>query len=409
MGQLRPNPNPTKNLAHPKHEEKLRIVPAAALSYEASALDIDLDDSAIIASDKNTLSSSLTRSTGIQSLDERSNISSGASQRLLTGPGGAEGTPFLHYDLSHQAASRGEKLANNFQKRNIPLDKNYGLPFSSQELTVLSSELRHEDNMISSDRNNTSEMFSDMNLEGMNEMKINKASSNEMSSELNSNTAKWNAVHSGGHGKQEQIFSKRDIDSLFSDSLHQFLEAETASPSSASNNPKEQTLNTIEQSVPEGSVSARGKQLQSGGLRSISAETQRSNLESTRSRDPLHQVSNFYREETTDQSFQEKGYNAGTFRRLTMKNRLQKPLPLLRLTRSSFINRLDEKSVNTSQLPVHKRTSVQYSSLVGPSFINTTYHQQVRALAGQTALLACVIRNLHNYTVRKLSFILRFF
>ena len=54
---------------------------------------------------------------------------------------------------------------------------------------------------------------------------------------------------------------------------------------------------------------------------------------------------------------------------------------------------------NSSQLPVHKRTSVQYSSLVGPSFLNSSYHQQVRALAGQTAVLACVIRNLHNYTV----------
>lgn len=54
----------------------------------------------------------------------------------------------------------------------------------------------------------------------------------------------------------------------------------------------------------------------------------------------------------------------------------------------------------TVPLPVHKRMSVQYSSLVGPSFLNTTYHSQVRALAGQTALLACVVRNLHNNTVR---------
>lgn len=59
-----------------------------------------------------------------------------------------------------------------------------------------------------------------------------------------------------------------------------------------------------------------------------------------------------------------------------------------------------QRDVSTSSLlPVHKRTSVQYSSLVGPSFLNTTHHSEVRALAGQTALLLCIIRNLHNNTV----------
>lgn len=49
------------------------------------------------------------------------------------------------------------------------------------------------------------------------------------------------------------------------------------------------------------------------------------------------------------------------------------------------------------ELPVHKRTSVQYSSLVGPSFVNSS--SRVHALAGQTARLNCEIKNLHNYTV----------
>lgn len=75
------------------------------------------------------------------------------------------------------------------------------------------------------------------------------------------------------------------------------------------------------------------------------------------------------------------------------------PNNITHLSRSS-------KKIDTNnkrhELPVHKRTSVQYSTLVGPSFLNVSYHNQVRALAGQTATLACIIRNLHNHTVSNL-------
>ncbi|XP_071541480.1 uncharacterized protein [Panulirus ornatus] len=51
------------------------------------------------------------------------------------------------------------------------------------------------------------------------------------------------------------------------------------------------------------------------------------------------------------------------------------------------------------EVPAHKRQSVQYSTLVGPSFVNTSLHAHTHALIGQTAYLTCVVRNLHNYTV----------
>ncbi|XP_042216929.1 uncharacterized protein LOC121862674 [Homarus americanus] len=51
------------------------------------------------------------------------------------------------------------------------------------------------------------------------------------------------------------------------------------------------------------------------------------------------------------------------------------------------------------ELPAHKRQSVQYSTLVGPSFINASIHAHAHAPIGQTAYLTCVVRNLHNYTV----------
>ncbi|XP_053636344.2 limbic system-associated membrane protein-like [Cherax quadricarinatus] len=51
------------------------------------------------------------------------------------------------------------------------------------------------------------------------------------------------------------------------------------------------------------------------------------------------------------------------------------------------------------ELPAHKRQSVQYSTLVGPSFLNTSLHAHAHALIGQIAHLTCVVRNLHNYTV----------
>ncbi|XP_068232374.1 zwei Ig domain protein zig-8-like [Palaemon carinicauda] len=50
-------------------------------------------------------------------------------------------------------------------------------------------------------------------------------------------------------------------------------------------------------------------------------------------------------------------------------------------------------------LPAHKRQSVQYSTLVGPSFVNTTLHSHAHALIGQTAYLTCIVKNLHNYTI----------
>ncbi|XP_069945061.1 hemicentin-2-like, partial [Cherax quadricarinatus] len=52
-----------------------------------------------------------------------------------------------------------------------------------------------------------------------------------------------------------------------------------------------------------------------------------------------------------------------------------------------------------SQVPAHKRQSVQYSTLVGPSFVNASVHAYAHAPVGQTAYLTCVVRNLHNYTV----------
>ena len=69
------------------------------------------------------------------------------------------------------------------------------------------------------------------------------------------------------------------------------------------------------------------------------------------------------------------------------------------LRSSTMTQQMTPDGTNSSEIPIHKRTSVQYSSLVGPSFLNTSYQNQVRALAGQTAVLACVINNLHNKTV----------
>ncbi|XP_045120375.1 probable family 17 glucosidase SCW11 [Portunus trituberculatus] len=51
------------------------------------------------------------------------------------------------------------------------------------------------------------------------------------------------------------------------------------------------------------------------------------------------------------------------------------------------------------ELPAHKRQSVQYSTLVGPSFLNVSAHAHAHARTGHTAYLTCVVRNLHNYTV----------
>ncbi|XP_066982215.1 uncharacterized protein [Macrobrachium rosenbergii] len=55
----------------------------------------------------------------------------------------------------------------------------------------------------------------------------------------------------------------------------------------------------------------------------------------------------------------------------------------------------------SEDLPAHKRQSVQYSTLVGPSFVNTSLHSHAHARIGQTAYLACIVKNLQNYTVRK--------
>lgn len=59
------------------------------------------------------------------------------------------------------------------------------------------------------------------------------------------------------------------------------------------------------------------------------------------------------------------------------------------------------------ELPAHKRQSVQYSTLVGPSFLNTSVHAHAHAPIGQTAYLTCIVRNLHNYTVRRAQSALR--
>ncbi|CAL4070906.1 unnamed protein product, partial [Meganyctiphanes norvegica] len=51
------------------------------------------------------------------------------------------------------------------------------------------------------------------------------------------------------------------------------------------------------------------------------------------------------------------------------------------------------------ELPAHKRGSVQYSTLVGPSFVDANTHSRAHALLRQTAHLTCIVNNLHNYTV----------
>ncbi|XP_050735359.1 uncharacterized protein LOC127007915 [Eriocheir sinensis] len=51
------------------------------------------------------------------------------------------------------------------------------------------------------------------------------------------------------------------------------------------------------------------------------------------------------------------------------------------------------------ELPAHKRQSVQYSTLVGPSFLNASANAHTHARLGHTAYLTCIVRNLHNYTV----------
>ena len=43
---------------------------------------------------------------------------------------------------------------------------------------------------------------------------------------------------------------------------------------------------------------------------------------------------------------------------------------------------------------------IQYSSLKGPAFISNT--REFSAVAGTTAILSCMIRNLHNYTVSRI-------
>ncbi|XP_066982173.1 hemicentin-2-like [Macrobrachium rosenbergii] len=53
----------------------------------------------------------------------------------------------------------------------------------------------------------------------------------------------------------------------------------------------------------------------------------------------------------------------------------------------------------SEDLPAHKRQSVQYSTLVGPSFVNSSIHSHAHALIGQTAYLTCIVKNLHNYTI----------
>ena len=69
------------------------------------------------------------------------------------------------------------------------------------------------------------------------------------------------------------------------------------------------------------------------------------------------------------------------------------------LPKRNMRKRSTDKINKTEELPAHKRTSVQYSSLVGPSFVNMTFNGRTHALAGQTARLNCLVKNLHNYTV----------
>ncbi|XP_068205507.1 uncharacterized protein [Palaemon carinicauda] len=47
----------------------------------------------------------------------------------------------------------------------------------------------------------------------------------------------------------------------------------------------------------------------------------------------------------------------------------------------------------------NKQRPVQYSTLIGPSFVNASDHRTAHAPLGRTAHLTCIIRNLHNYTV----------
>ncbi|KAK7080044.1 hypothetical protein SK128_014486 [Halocaridina rubra] len=54
---------------------------------------------------------------------------------------------------------------------------------------------------------------------------------------------------------------------------------------------------------------------------------------------------------------------------------------------------------DTEELPAHKRQSVQYSTLVGPSFVEASLHAAAFAPLGKTAHLTCSVKNLHNYTV----------
>ncbi|CAL4063318.1 unnamed protein product [Meganyctiphanes norvegica] len=42
---------------------------------------------------------------------------------------------------------------------------------------------------------------------------------------------------------------------------------------------------------------------------------------------------------------------------------------------------------------------IQYSTLSGPSFVNSSSSSEVRVVAGATAILTCAIRNIHNQTV----------
>ncbi|KAK7085339.1 hypothetical protein SK128_014158 [Halocaridina rubra] len=60
---------------------------------------------------------------------------------------------------------------------------------------------------------------------------------------------------------------------------------------------------------------------------------------------------------------------------------------------------LAEKEPGGGELPAHKRQSVQYSTLVGPSFVNASLHAQTHATVGKTVYLTCIVKNLHNYTV----------
>ncbi|KAK7063005.1 hypothetical protein SK128_024082 [Halocaridina rubra] len=63
----------------------------------------------------------------------------------------------------------------------------------------------------------------------------------------------------------------------------------------------------------------------------------------------------------------------------------------------------DEGTVTSTRNPAVKKPSVQYSTLVGPSFLKTKLNALTHAAVGQTAHLTCLIKNLHNYTVSSMG------